>query len=279
MTLESLTRRLARDKVTLVALLFVAALALLGAMAPVIAPYDPYEVDTARKLEPPGRDHWLGTDELGRDVLSRLIFGARISLTVGLVATSIGLGSGVAVGLCAGYFRQLDNAIMRAVDVFMAVPSILLAIAVVAALGPGLYNVMVGVGIGSLPSFARLTRASVLSLREMEFVQAARAAGATHAEIIWRHILRNTLPPLLVYASLHLANSILSASILSFLGLGVQPPTAEWGAMVSGGRSYLRQAPLLSAFPSLAIFSVVMSFNLLGDGLRDILDPRLRGSL
>ncbi|MBI4277727.1 MAG: ABC transporter permease [Armatimonadetes bacterium] len=277
--LATVVRRLARDRVTLAAMCFIVAAAAAAALAPVLAPYDPYQVNMPRKLETPGRAHWLGTDEVGRDVLSRLLYGARISMTVGLVATGIGLTSGVLTGVCAGYFRRLDNVIMRVVDVFMAIPSILLALTFVAALGPGLYNVMVAVGIGALPAFARLTRSSVLSLREMEFVQAARAAGATDLYIIFRHILRNALPPLLIYGSLHMAGSILSASILSFLGLGVQPPAAEWGAMVSGGRAYLRQAPLLSTFPSLAIFFVVMSFNLLGDGLRDILDPRLRGTL
>lgn len=227
----------------------------------------------------PSRTHWLGTDELGRDVFSRLLYGARISMTVGLVATGIGLTSGVVVGVCAGYFRRADNLLMRLVDILMAIPSILLALAIVTALGPGLYNVMIAVGVGALPTFARLTRAAVLGLREMEFVQAARAIGATDLAIVGRHILRNALPPVLVYASLHMAGAILAASILSFLGLGVQPPTAEWGAMVSGARAYLREAPFLSTVPSLAIFMVVMAFNLLGDGLRDLLDPRLRGTL
>jgi ABC-type dipeptide/oligopeptide/nickel transport system permease subunit len=271
--------RLARDRVTLAAMIFIAAAAVAAALAPVLAPYDPHQVNMPRRLEPPSRDHWLGTDELGRDILSRLLYGARISMTVGLVATGIGLTTGVVTGVCAGYFRRLDNVIMRVVDVLMAIPSILLALAFVAAMGPGLYNVMLAVGIGALPAFARLTRSSVLSLRETEFVQAAWAAGGTDLYVVFRHILPNALPPLLVYGSLHMAGSILSASILSFLGLGVQPPTAEWGAMVSSGRAYLRQAPLLSTIPSLAIFLVVMSFNLLGDGLRDVLDPRLRGTL
>ncbi|MDR7481151.1 MAG: ABC transporter permease [Armatimonadota bacterium] len=272
-------RRLARDRVTLTALVLIAGIAAAAALAPLLAPYDPHAVDPPRRLEPPSRAHWLGTDELGRDVFSRLLYGARISMTVGLVATGIGLMSGVLVGVCAGYFRRADNLLMRLVEILMAIPSILLALAIVTALGPGLYNVMIAVGVGALPAFARLTRAAVLGLREMEFVQAARAIGATDLHIVGRHILRNALPPVLVYASLHMAGSILAASILSFLGLGVQPPTAEWGAMVSGARAYLREAPFLSTIPSLAIFVVVMSFNLLGDGLRDLLDPRLRGTL
>lgn len=272
-------RRLVRDRVTLTALVLIAGIAAAAALAPRLAPYDPHAVDPPRRLEPPSRTHWLGTDELGRDVFSRLLYGARISMTVGLVATGIGLTSGVVVGVCAGYFRRADNLLMRLVDILMAIPSILLALAIVTALGPGLYNVMIAVGVGALPAFARLTRAAVLGLREMEFVQAARAIGATDLSIVGRHILRNALPPVLVYASLHMAGSILAASILSFLGLGVQPPTAEWGAMVSGARAYLREAPFLSTVPSLAIFMVVMAFNLLGDGLRDLLDPRLRGTL
>ncbi len=264
---------------TLAALLLLATVVVAAVLAPLLAPYDPYQVNMAHRLRSPNPQHWLGTDEFGRDVLSRLLFGARISLTLGFVATGIGLGAGVLVGLGAGYFRRLDNVIMRVVDVLMAIPTILLAIALIAALGPGLYKVMLAVGIGSLPAFARLTRSTVLALREMDFVLAARAAGASDLYIIARHVLRNVAPPLLVYGSLDLARSLLSATIVSFLGLGVQPPTAEWGAMVSGGRTYLRQAPLLITIPSLAIFLVVMSANLLGDALRDVLDPRLRGTL
>lgn len=251
--------------------------ALAIALAPRVAPYDPYRVDTARPLELPSRDHWLGTDEFGRDVLSRLLHGGRVTLALGLLATGIGLVVGLTVGVVAGYFRALDNAIMRVTDVLMAIPAVLLAIAIVAMLGPGLVQVTVAVGISSVPPFARLARSAVLSLRELEFVEASRAAGAGDFFIIQRDVLPNVLPSVLVYASLHTARSLLSVSILSFLGLGVQPPTAEWGAMVSGARNYLRQAPLLATFPSMAIFLVVLCFNLLGDELRDILDPRLRG--
>jgi len=271
------SRRLGHKPLMLAALALLLACGSATALAPQLAPHDPYRVNTARRLEAPTRDHWLGTDELGRDVLSRLLHGGRITLAIGLVATAIGLGVGVAVGLTAGYFRRLDGLVMRATDVLMAIPAVLFAIAVVAVLGPGLVQITVAVGVSALPSFARLTRAAVLSLREMEFVEASRAAGASDFFIIRRDVLPNVLPSVLVYASLHTARALLSVSILSFLGLGVQPPAAEWGAMVSGARSYLRQAPMLATVPSMAIFVVVLSLNLLGDELRDVLDPRLRG--
>lgn len=247
--------------------------------APYLAPKDPNLINTAQRLLPPGGGHLLGTDEMGRDILSRLLYGARVSLTVGLVATSIGLGGGTVLGLLAGYYRRLDNLIMRLMDVMLAIPSILAAVAIVAALGTGLHNVMVAVGVSAIPGFARLTRSATLSVREQDFVQAARAAGARDTRIIFVHIMRNIIPTIIVFGSQQLASAILAASVLSFLGLGVQPPTAEWGAMVSTGKAYLRQAPYLSFIPSMAIFLVVMSFNLLGDALRDVLDPKMRGSL
>jgi peptide/nickel transport system permease protein len=247
------------------------------AFASHLATHDPYRVNPARRLEGPSRTHWLGTDELGRDVLSRLLHGGRITVALGLAATAIGLAVGVTAGLVAGYFRRLDGPIMRATDVLMAIPAVLLAIGVVAVLGPGLGPITLAVGVSAVPSFARLTRATVLSLRETEFVEASRAAGASDLFILRRDVLPNVLPPVLVWAALHTARALLSVSILSFLGLGVQPPVAEWGAMVSGARAYLRQAPLLATVPSLAIFVVVLAFNLLGDELRDVLDPRLRG--
>ncbi len=271
------SRRLARKPLMLAMLVVLLGCAAATALAPHLAPYDPYRVDTARRLELPGREHWLGTDEFGRDVLSRLLHGGRVTLVVGLLATAIGLVVGVTVGVVAAYFRRLDNPIMRATDVFMAIPAVLLAIAVVAVLGPGLVQITVAVGVSSVPPFARLARSAVLSLREREFVEASRAAGASDLFIIRRDILPNVLPSVLVYASLHTARSLVSVSILSFLGLGVQPPVAEWGAMVSGARNYLRHAPLLATVPSMAIFVVVLCFNLLGDELRDVLDPRLRG--
>lgn len=275
--LSGVALRLARKPLMLGALGLLLVCGAMTALAPQLAPHDPNRVNTARRLEPPSRQHWLGTDELGRDVLSRLLHGGRITLALGLAATAIGLGIGVAVGAAAGYFRRLDGPLMRATDVLMAIPAVLLAIAVVAVLGPGLVQVTLAVGVSAVPSFARLTRAAVLSLREMEFVEASRAAGAGDLFILRRDVLPNVLPTVLVYASLHTARALLSVSILSFLGLAVQPPAAEWGAMVGSARGYLRQAPLLATVPSLAIFVVVLAFNLLSDELRDVLDPRLRG--
>lgn len=272
-------RRLRRDKVAMLGAVFLLVFMLSALFAPYLAPKDPNLINTAQRLLPPGGGHLLGTDEMGRDILSRLLYGARVSLTVGLVATSIGLGGGTVLGLLAGYYRRLDNLIMRLMDVMLAIPSILAAVAIVAALGTGLHNVMVAVGVSAIPGFARLTRSATLSVREQDFVQAARAAGARDTRIIFVHIMRNIIPTIIVFGSQQLASAILAASVLSFLGLGVQPPTAEWGAMVSTGKAYLRQAPYLSFIPSMAIFLVVMSFNLLGDALRDVLDPKMRGSL
>jgi ABC-type dipeptide/oligopeptide/nickel transport system permease subunit len=241
-----------------------------------VAPHDPIRQSLPHALTGPSRRFLLGTDEFGRCVLSRILYGARLSLLVGVIATAIGATLGTLAGLLAGYFRRLDGPIMRAMDVLLAFPGILLAIAVMAALGPSLPNVMIAVGIRSIPSFARVTRSMVLSLKELEFVLSARAVGAGHPRVLWHHILPNSVSPLLVFSSMQVATSILLAAILSFLGLGVQPPTPEWGKMVSDGRAYLLEAPYVSLFPGLAIFFTVMGFNCLGDGLRDALDPRLR---
>jgi peptide/nickel transport system permease protein len=209
-------------------------------------------------------------------MLSRMLFGARISLTVGVSSVALGLMLGVALGLLAGYYRRLDRPIMGVVDVLIAFPGILLAIAIVAALGTGLINVVMAVAIFSVPTFARITRGAVLAVREADYVAAARAVGSSHPRIVLRTILPNILSPLIVYASLRLATSILTAATLSFLGLGAQPPTPEWGAMISEARTYLYSARYLSVVPGVAIFVTVLAFNLLGDGLRDALDPRSR---
>ena len=240
-----------------------------------VAPHDPLRQDLPHALAGPSVEFPLGTDEFGRCILSRILFGARLSLLVGVIATAIGAAAGILSGLAAGYFPRLDAPVMRTMDVLLAFPSILLAIAIVAALGPSLGNVMIAVGVRSIPSFARLARSMVLSLKELEFVQGAAALGASHARVLFRHILPNSVSPLLVFSSMQVATAILLAAILSFLGLGVQPPTPEWGKMVSDGRAYLLEAPHVSLFPGLAIFIAVMGFNCLGDGLRDALDPRV----
>jgi len=268
-------RRFSRHRLAVAGLGLILALIVLALAAPHVAPHDPIHQDLPHALGGPSAEFPLGTDEFGRCILSRILFGARLSLLVGVIATAIGAAAGIVAGLAAGYFPRLDAPVMRAMDVLLAFPSILLAIAVVAALGPSLVNVMIAVGVRSIPSFARLSRSMVLSLKELEFVQGATALGASHGRVLFRHIVPNSVSPLLVFSSMQVATAILLAAILSFLGLGVQPPTPEWGKMVSDGRAYLMEAPHVSLFPGLAIFVAVMGFNCLGDGLRDALDPRV----
>jgi len=268
-------RRFLKHRLAVAGLGLILALILLALSARQVAPHDPIRQDLPHALAGPSVEFPLGTDEFGRCILSRILFGARLSLLVGVIATAIGATAGILAGLAAGYFPRLDAPVMRCMDVLLAFPSILLAIAVVAALGPSLGNVMIAVGVRSIPSFARLSRSMVLSLKELEFVQGAAALGASHARVLFRHILPNSVSPLLVFSSMQVATAILLAAILSFLGLGVQPPTPEWGKMVSDGRAYLLEAPHVSLFPGLAIFIAVMGFNCLGDGLRDALDPRV----
>ena len=256
----------------MVILLFVAV----ALLAPVIAPADPNEISRDRRAAPTA-DHLFGTDDLGRDVLSRVIYGARVSLRVGLVSIGIALTAGSLLGVVAGYAGGwVDSIIMRIVDVMLAFPGILLAIAIVAILGPSLFNVMIAVGIEAIPVYTRTARASTLTVKELEYVIGARALGCRHARIILRHILPNVVAPLIVLATIGVAGSILTAAGLSYLGLGAQPPTAEWGAMLSAARNFLRDAWWMATFPGLAIMLVVLALNLFGDGLRDILDPRLR---
>jgi peptide/nickel transport system permease protein len=258
----------------LVTLLFFAIVAI---AAPLIAPYDPYQVFPQLSLLPPSSTHWMGTDLLGRDIFSRVIHGGRISLLIGFVSVGIAAAVGVVMGLLAGYYGGLlDNLVMRVIDTLMAFPGILLALAIVALLGPGLVNVMIAVGVGGIANYARLVRASVLSIKEEMYVEAARSVGVRDRRIIFRHVLPNALPPVLVLASMSYGWALLSAAGLSFLGLGATPPMAEWGAMLSDGRSLMWDAPWAAIFPGVAILCVVLAANLLGDALRDILDPRLR---
>jgi peptide/nickel transport system permease protein len=271
-------RRLRRDYVAVAATLFLALVTLISILAPMLAPRDPIETNLSQRLVPIGTPGYpLGADELGRDILSRLIWGGRISLLVGFSAVMVAMTLGVIIGLLAGYFgRWVDSLIMRFIDILLAFPAILLAITIVASLGPGLRNAMLAVAIVGIPYYARIVRGNVLSLREQEFAQAARVIGASDARIIFRHILPNTLAPLIVAATLDVGWMIMAAAGLSFLGLGAQPPTAEWGVMLSTGRQFIRNAPHLSILPGSAIFLVVLALNFLGDGLRDALDPRLR---
>ena len=274
---RSIWRRLTRHRLALAGALIVAGLMLMALLAPVLAPHDPVAQSLGNAFQPSSRAHPLGTDEFGRDILSRIIFGARASLLAGVVSVAIALTAGALAGLLAGYAGGVvDVTISGVMDVMLAVPGVLLAIAIVAVLGPGLLNVMVAVGISSVPAFARLARGSVMVVKESEFVDAVRALGGTTGRVLFRHILPNIAATLFVMASVYTASAILTAAGLSFLGLGAQPPTPEWGAMLSRGREYLRSAPHVATYPGIAIFVAVMGFNFLGDGLRDALDPRLR---
>ena len=246
-------------------------------VAPLVSPYDPFLVYPYESLQPPTPAHWMGTDLLGRDIFSRIIFGARISLLVGFVSVGVSAVLGVTMGLLAGYYGGfVDNLVMRIIDTLMAFPGILLALTIVALLGPGIGNVMIAVGIGGIANFARLVRSSVLSIKEEVYIEAARSIGARDRRIMLRHILPNALPPVLVLASMSYGWALLSAAGLSFLGLGAEAPAPEWGAMLSDGRALLWDAPWTAVFPGIAIMCVVLSTNLLGDALRDALDPRLR---
>ncbi len=267
--------RLQRNRLAVIGMVILAVLILAAVFADELAPYGYAKQHLRERLQGPNATYWLGTDEFGRDVLSRLIYGARVSLQVGLVAVSIALLLGGSLGAVAGYYGgKLDNVIMRIMDVQLAIPTILLAIAISAALGPGLFNLMVAVGISSIPTFARLLRASVLSVKEMEYVEAARAMGAGDLRIILGHILPNCCAPLIVESTLRVAGAILSAASLSFIGLGIQPPFPEWGGMLSSARSYLRGNAYLSLFPGIAIVVTIIALNFIGDGLRDALDPK-----
>ncbi|HIG52384.1 MAG TPA: ABC transporter permease [Candidatus Handelsmanbacteria bacterium] len=250
-------------------------LLLMALLAPVLAPQDPLAQDLYQRLQPPSTDHWFGTDDFGRDILSRIIYGSRISLRIGLIAISLALTGGTLFGLVAGYRGgMVDMLIMRLMDLMLAFPSILLAIAIVAVIGPGIENAILAVSIVLVPQFARLVRSSVLTVREATYVEAARALGATESRLLFYSILPNCTAPLIVQATLGLGTAILDAAGLSFLGLGAQPPVPEWGAMLSGGRELLLRAPWVMTFPGLAIFTVVLGLNLFGDGLRDALDPK-----
>jgi len=256
--------------------LIVLALFALSFLAPYITPYSPDDLDAYRVLLPPSADHWMGTDELGRDVLTRIIYGARISLKVGFVAVGIAAFLGTIAGLLAGYFGGwLDQLLMRLVDIMLCFPTFFLILAVIAMLEPSIWYIMIIIGLTGWMGVARLVRAEVLSLRERDFVVAARCIGASHTRIIFRHILPNAMSPVFVSATLGVAGAILTESALSFLGIGVQPPVPSWGNMLTAGKDYLEFAWWLSLFPGVAILVTVIAYNLVGEGLRDALDPRI----
>jgi len=279
----TLLRRLVRRRTALFGMLVVLGVILAAVLAPLFAPFDPLEQDIGQRLREPGwqdaqgRVHVLGTDHLGRDILSRIVYGSRIALLVGLAAVLISGILGMVIGLVAGYFGgRVDDFLMRLADVQLAFPFILLAIAVIGVLGPSLRNIIIVIGVSSWVVYARVVRGEVLSIREREYVQAAVALGSRHGRVLRQHVLPNTLTPWLVVATLDMARVIVIESALSFLGLGVQPPTPTWGGMLADGRVYLSTAWWLATFPGLAILVTVLGINLFGDGLRDTLDPRLK---
>ncbi len=275
--LRDVWRRLRKNPLAMFGLGVVVLLIFCAITADIIAPYKYYEQNLMNSFQPPSGEHLFGTDEFGRDIFSRIIHGSRISLQVGLIAVGISVVCGGFFGAVAGYYGgRIDNLIMRMMDILLSIPSILLAIAIAAALGPGLYNMMVAVGISSTPQYARIIRGSVLTLRGQEFVEAAKAVGSSDARIIAKHIIPNCLAPIIVQSTLGVANAILTAAGLSFIGLGIQPPTPEWGAMLSGGREYIRDYAYMTIFPGLAIMTTILALNFLGDGLRDVLDPKLK---
>lgn len=270
-------RRIGHQPLALVGLSIFTGVVLVAILAPYIAPYDPLEVDLANRLLPPSARHLFGTDEMGRDVLSRVIHGSRISLRVGLTVVLIAFPFGSILGAIAGFYGGLvDELIMRLVDIFLCIPGLVLAMAIAAALGPSIQNVLLSLAVVWWPWYTRIVRSVILGLREQEFVQAARAIGASNRRIIVRHLLPNAIAPAFVNATLDLGFVILSAAGLSFIGLGAQPPSPEWGAMLSTSRDILREAWWAATFPGLAILLSVLSINLLGDAFRDLLDPRLK---
>lgn len=269
--------RLRRNRIALSGGLVVALLLAVSLLAPLLTPYQPDTIDAYRVLTPPSWDHWMGTDELGRDVLTRIIFGARISLKVGFVAVGISVLIGTTVGLLAGYYgRWVDSILMRFVDIMLCFPTFFLILAVIALLEPSIGYIMLVIGITSWMGVARLVRAEVLSIKERDYIMAARAMGASDLRIICRHILPNAAAPILVTATLGIAGAILTESALSFLGIGVLPPTPSWGNILTSGKDYIEFAWWLSLFPGLAILVTVLAYNLLGEGIRDALDPRLK---
>ena len=271
-------RKFKKQKLAMLAGLFVLLLVIIAIAAPWIVPFDPENYFDYDKLNsPPTWEHWMGVDSLGRDILSRIIMGTRISLAAGFISVALGAIIGTILGLLAGYYEGwIDRVVMRISDVLLAFPGILLAIGVIAVLGASIINVIIAVAVFSIPAFARLVRGNTLALKNMTYVEAARSIGASDFSIIFKHILPGTISPIVVYGTMRIGTSIITAASLSFIGLGAQPPTPEWGAMLNEARADMVLAPHVALFPSLAIFLTVLAFNLLGDGLRDALDPKLK---
>lgn len=271
--------RLRKNRLAVAGMVILAVICLAAIFANLLFNYDTQVIQqsAAQRLQPPSAQHWLGTDEVGRDILARIVYGARVSLPVAFFTIAIAAVVGGLLGAIAGYGGKFaDNAIMRVMDVFLAIPSILLSIAIVAALGPSMTNLLIAISVANIPPFARIVRASVLTIRNEEYIESARAIGGSDLRIIFRHILPNCMAPVIVQATMCIAGSILSIASLSFIGLGVQPPAPEWGAMLSSGRQYIRYAWWVCTFPGVAIMLSILSLNMMGDGLRDALDPKLK---
>lgn len=270
-------RRTFSNPMSTLAFVVIVVLLVVALFGPRFAPYDPLRPDFRRIAQPPSAQHWLGTDQNGRDILSRIIHGTRISVSIGVAAVLLGLAMGTTIGLVAGYFGgRLDTVLMRGIDVLLAFPGILLAILIISIFGSSVGNIVFALAVFSVPTFARVSRGSALTLRTLEYVQAGRAIGGSSLRVLLRHVLPNAMAPVVVYGTLRCATAILGGASLSFLGLGVSPPTPEWGLMVSQGREIMRSAPHVMLFPGLAIFLTVLSVNLLGDVLRDVMDPKTR---
>ena len=275
--LRHLAGRFARNRLALVGFVVFGTVLVIAVAAPWVAPYSPTKTDFSSYLQPPGVRHPLGTDELGRDVLSRILFGSRASLEAGVISVGLAISAGVPLGLAAGFYGgRLDDVLMRLTDAMLSFPPLILALAVAAVLGVGLAKAMIAIAVVLTPVFMRIMRAQVLSERGREYVQAARAMGAADRRIIWRHLLPNSVAPIVVQGSLNVAGAILTEATLSFLGLGTQPPTPSWGSMLNAAQQYLTQAPWLSIWPGIAIAVTVFSVNVAGDGIREIWDPRTR---
>lgn len=271
--------RTLRNPLSLGGLWIIGLLIVVAVAAPAIAPYDPLRTDTFSRLRPPGTDHFFGTDQLGRDIFSRVIHGSRISLRIAILAAAVALSIGAPMGIVSGFFRgRVDDLLMRLTDMFISFPSLILAMAIAAALKPTLENVVLAISLSAWPAYARLARSMTLGIREENYIEAARAIGAGNGRLLFRHILPGVVSPVTIQVSLDMGGILLTAAGLGFIGFGAQPPTPEWGLMISEGRNYIPAQWWVSTFPGLAISMVVLGFNLLGDGIRDALDPRLRGS-
>lgn len=269
-------RRFRHNPMCLVGISLVLLLILIAIFGPLIAPNDPVLVNTPDRFTPPGREYWFGTDEFGRDIFSRILYGGRIAVQVGLVSVTVAFVGGIVLGLVSGYYGGIvDTILSRLLEIWLSFPDILFVIAVVAILGPSLNTVILALGFLSIPAYARIVRGSVLSTRQELYVEAARSVGVGSSRIMWRHILPNVVAPLIILSSMRFGGALLTGAGLSFIGLGAQPPSPEWGAILSTGRMYMYQAPWITVFPGLAIAVFVLGVNMLGDGLRDVLDPRL----